>query len=193
VFATAGRLDEFPRSSSWRTQCSGGRERDRQHPWRTVNADDRATEPGQILSGAASAAGGVQRDTTRQTVQDLPDNGLLQVNELVPRLVIGFFPGAITLDDRDRPDFRPAVQLVRRVQQRPDLCQSGLGEIAVIIPSERVEPGWVLPVVVLGSAATVVVKTTYDAQIKRFWNEIRADWQAHERMLTGDPRNGPAA
>jgi len=83
--------------------------------------------------------------------------------------------------------------LVRRVQQRPDLCQSGLGEIAVIIPSERVEPGWVLPVVVLGSAATVVVKATYDAQIKRFWNEIRADWQAHERMLTGDPRNGPAA
>jgi hypothetical protein len=31
-----------------------------------------------------------------------------------------------------------------------------------------------------------------DAQIQRFWNEIRADWHAHERMLTEDPRHGPA-
>ncbi len=53
-------------------------------------------------------------------------------------------------------------------------------------------PGWVLPGVILGSAATIVVKITYDAQIKRFWNEIRADWRAHERMLTEDPRNGSA-
>jgi hypothetical protein len=30
---------------------------------------------------------------------------------------------------------------------------------------------------------------TYNHQIKRFWDEIRDDWLAHERMLDEDPRN----
>jgi hypothetical protein len=51
-------------------------------------------------------------------------------------------------------------------------------------------PGWVWPVAVLGFVATVAVKTTYDDQIRRLWKEIRADWQAHERMVDSDPRNG---
>jgi hypothetical protein len=51
-------------------------------------------------------------------------------------------------------------------------------------------PGWVKLIAVLGFAATFVVKTTYDEQIRLFWKEIRADWQAHERMLDDDPRNG---
>ena len=50
-------------------------------------------------------------------------------------------------------------------------------------------PGWVLPVVIAGSLATIGVKTTYDDQIWRFWNEIRDDWLTHERMLDQDPRN----
>jgi Lecithin retinol acyltransferase len=42
--------------------------------------------------------------------------------------------------------------------------------------------GWV----VVGVAAI----GTYNHQIKRFWDEILVDWQAHERMLDKDPRNG---
>jgi hypothetical protein len=51
-------------------------------------------------------------------------------------------------------------------------------------------PGWVLPVVVVGVLASAGVKFTYDDQIRRFWEEIRDDWFAHERMLAEDPRNG---
>lgn len=51
-------------------------------------------------------------------------------------------------------------------------------------------PGWVTPVVVAGTAATVAVKITYDEQIRRLWKEIRGDWLEHERLLDEDPRNG---
>jgi hypothetical protein len=51
-------------------------------------------------------------------------------------------------------------------------------------------PGWLRPVVVVGTAATVAVKTTYDEQIRRLWKEIRGDWLEHERLLAEDPRNG---
>jgi hypothetical protein len=51
-------------------------------------------------------------------------------------------------------------------------------------------PGWVSAVMLLGALASIGVKFTYDDQIRRFWNEIREDWRAHERMLAQDPRNG---
>lgn len=51
-------------------------------------------------------------------------------------------------------------------------------------------PKWVLPVVAVGVLASTGVKFTYDDQIRRFWNEIRADWRGHEAMLAKDPRNG---
>ena len=51
-------------------------------------------------------------------------------------------------------------------------------------------PAWVFPVVVTGGLASMGVKFTYDDQIRRFWDEIRQDWQAHERVLAHDPRNG---
>jgi hypothetical protein len=50
-------------------------------------------------------------------------------------------------------------------------------------------PAWVFTVVVAGGLASMGPKVTYDDQIRRFWNEIRDDWQAHERMLAEDPRN----
>lgn len=53
-------------------------------------------------------------------------------------------------------------------------------------------PRWVFPVVVAGSVATMGVRFTYNDQIRRFWKEIRGDWEAHERMLAEDPRNGQA-
>jgi hypothetical protein len=39
--------------------------------------------------------------------------------------------------------------------------------------------------VAVGVAAIVA----YNHQIGKFWREIRADWEAHERLLDGDPRN----
>jgi len=51
-------------------------------------------------------------------------------------------------------------------------------------------PGWVLPVVIGGFLLSIGVKTTYDDQIRRFWDEIREDWFANERRLAEDPRNG---
>jgi hypothetical protein len=51
-------------------------------------------------------------------------------------------------------------------------------------------PRWVLLFVAAGVLASLGVKFTYDNQIRRFWNEIRDDWFAHERMLDEDPRNG---
>jgi len=53
-------------------------------------------------------------------------------------------------------------------------------------------PRWVFPVAVAGSLVTIGVKFTYDDQIRQFWNQIRNDWRAHERMLAQDPRNGQA-
>jgi len=51
-------------------------------------------------------------------------------------------------------------------------------------------PKWVLPVAIAGALASMGVKFTYDNQIRRFWKEIRRDWQAHELKLAQDPRNG---
>ncbi len=44
--------------------------------------------------------------------------------------------------------------------------------------------------VAVGALAIVGVKFTRDDQIRRFWEEIRDDWQAHERMLAEDPPGG---
>jgi hypothetical protein len=38
--------------------------------------------------------------------------------------------------------------------------------------------------------ASTGTKVAYDDQIRRFWQEIRDDWRAHERMLAENPRNG---
>lgn len=67
----------------------------------------------QVLGVPAGAAGGVQRDAARQVIEDVPDNGLIQVDEPIPRLVIGSGPGAIALPGLDRASLNPAADLVR--------------------------------------------------------------------------------
>jgi hypothetical protein len=52
-------------------------------------------------------------------------------------------------------------------------------------PSKRVWIG-LLVSAGIGTGAT----TVYHHQIKTFWQQIRADWRTHERMLAEDPRNG---
>jgi hypothetical protein len=53
-------------------------------------------------------------------------------------------------------------------------------------------PGWLLPMVVMGTLVNVSAKFTYDSHIRRFWNEICNDWKDHERTLARDPRNDKA-
>jgi hypothetical protein len=55
--------------------------------------------------------------------------------------------------------------------------------------AKRPMPRRVSPVVIAGTAATIGVRFIYNDQIRRFWKEIRDDWEAHERMLAEDPRN----
>jgi len=50
-------------------------------------------------------------------------------------------------------------------------------------------PRWLLPAVGAVAAASLGAIFTYNDQIRRFWQEIEADWRAHERMLEEDPRN----
>ena len=45
---------------------------------------------------------------------------------------------------------------------------------------------WAAPVWAISGLASV---RAYNQQIKKFWEEIGADWQEHERMLAKDPRN----
>ena len=50
-------------------------------------------------------------------------------------------------------------------------------------------PRWVTPYVILSSLVTVITIGTYNGQIKRFWREIRQQWEEHERALSDDSRN----
>ena len=51
-------------------------------------------------------------------------------------------------------------------------------------------PRWIPPAAVAAVVVSVAAIGTYNYQIKKFWEEIRDDWLAHERMLAEDPRNG---
>src|SRR5438874_2737083 len=60
---------------------------------------------------AAGAAAGVQPDTARQPIENLPDDRLLQVDELVARLVVVLGPAGVSLGCRDWLDRHPVAQL----------------------------------------------------------------------------------
>lgn len=53
----------------------------------------------------------------------------------------------------------------------------------------RPDHGWVSLAAVAVVAVSLAAIFTYNHQIRRFWQEIEADWRAHERMLDEDPRS----
>jgi hypothetical protein len=59
--------------------------------------------------------------------------------------------------------------------------------------TERSLPRAANVAIVASVAVGMAAIGTYNSQIGKFWREIRGDWEAHERMLDGDPRNGAAA
>jgi hypothetical protein len=52
-------------------------------------------------------------------------------------------------------------------------------------------PGWAQKTMIALTLISLITIGTYNHQIKLLWDEIRSDWDAHERMLAEDPRNGP--
>lgn len=102
------------------------------HRWQAAVSEERET---------LRAAGGVERDTARQPVEDLPHDRLLQVDELVSRLVIEPGPAAVPLSRRDRVPHGPVAQLLDGIQQRTDLGEASHGEVAVILPGEGAKQG----------------------------------------------------
>jgi hypothetical protein len=69
----------------------------RQHLWRGVHSDDAMTEPHELDSVPAGSAAGVQGVTSWQTCQNRVDDRLLQVNQLVARVVVGGRPVAVDI------------------------------------------------------------------------------------------------
>lgn len=62
--------------------------------------------------------------------------------------------------------------------------------MAGLTRSKRPMPKRLAPFLAASTIASVVTVSTYHYQIKLFWDEIREDWRAHERLLSEDPRNG---
>jgi Lecithin retinol acyltransferase len=61
--------------------------------------------------------------------------------------------------------------------------------IAALSRSGRTLPRWATPAIIAWMAGGYAAIATYNDQIRRLWNEIGDEWQAHERMLDEDPRN----
>jgi hypothetical protein len=74
----------------------------RQHHQRTVDADHPMPERGEVLGMPTRTARGIECDTDRQGVDDLPDDRLLDVDETVARLVVVTRPTVVPVRGRDR-------------------------------------------------------------------------------------------
>ena len=108
----------------------------REHLGRRVHPDHRVAERRQVGRVAAGAAGGVERDADGQAVEDLAHDRLLELEQLVARLVVGRRPAVVALARRDRPRLDSVAQLVGAIEQLADLGEAGDRERAVVVPGE---------------------------------------------------------
>src|SRR5215472_5526237 len=113
-----------------------------EHVRRDVNADDLVAKGGQILGMAPGSAGGVKGDALRQTVENVPDDGLLQIEKPITGLVVELCPGAIRVDSGDQLGFSSRAHAPGGVKQGTDLCQACLGEVAIVHSGEGVQQGY---------------------------------------------------
>jgi hypothetical protein len=74
---------------------------------------------------AAGTAGSVQGDPDRKAVENLANDGLFDVEELVPRLVVDRCPQVVAFARRDGTSFHPVAKLLGRIQERRDLAEPG--------------------------------------------------------------------
>lgn len=113
----------------------------RKHVGGAVDADDRMAQGREVGRVSAGAAGGVQGHAGGQAIKDLPDNRLLQVDELVPRQVVERCRGAIAVHGRDRGRSGSLAECWSGVQQMLDLRQSSLGEVSAVLAGEGTKEG----------------------------------------------------
>ena len=85
------------------------------------------------------AAGGVESDADRKSVEDLAYQRLLDVEELISRLVVERSPSCVAFARRDRRRLDAVAELVGGVEQLADLAESGDGEVPVVSARKRTE------------------------------------------------------
>ena len=110
---------------------------ERKHLGGAVNADHAVAERRQVHGVASGAAGGVQSHPHGEARQDLAHDGLFDLEELVPRLVVGRRPAGVAFTRRDGARRHPVAQLLCRVEERLDLVQPREGEVLVVGAGER--------------------------------------------------------
>jgi hypothetical protein len=59
-----------------------------EHRWRGVDADHPVARLGEVAGVPAGATRHVERNAGRQALEDLVDHGLLEIDQLVPGLVV---------------------------------------------------------------------------------------------------------
>jgi len=68
-----------------------------EHRWRAVDADHPVAQLGEVTGVPAGAARHVERKAGRQALEDLVDNRLLEIDQLVPGLVVGLGPRPVAV------------------------------------------------------------------------------------------------
>src|SRR6266516_4708198 len=96
----------------------------------------------QVRGVAAGAAGSVESDPDREVVEDLAHDGLFDVEEFIPRLVVERCPPVVAFARRDGTRFDPLAQLLGRIQERLDFAEPGEGEVPVVHAGERPEQSY---------------------------------------------------
>jgi hypothetical protein len=116
----------------------------REHLGRGVHADHLVAERRQVRGVAAGTVGGVESDPDGEAVEDLAHDGLLDVEEVIPRLVVERCPPVVAFARRDGTRLDPVAQLLTRMQERLDLAKPGEGEVPVLLAGERSQQGYPL-------------------------------------------------
>ena len=98
----------------------------REHLRRRVDADHRVAERRQVLGVPAGPAGRVESDADGQAVEDLAHDRLLDLEELIARLVVERRPARVAFARRDRTRLDARAELVRRLEKRLDLAEARL-------------------------------------------------------------------
>jgi hypothetical protein len=107
-----------------------------EHRLRTVDADDTVAQLGEVTGMPSGAARHVERKADGQVVEDLADHGLLEIDELVPGLVVRLGPRPVPLGRGHRGEGHAVAPVVRRLHERPNLGDPRQGEVAVVLTRE---------------------------------------------------------
>ncbi len=87
----------------------------------------------------AGAAGGVQRDACRQGIEDLADDGLLDVDELVRGGVVARGPAAVAVVDADQWCGDAGAEAFGALEKSAHLGQAGVGESFVVLSGKGLQ------------------------------------------------------